>query len=60
MGNKHQCGWNPIQSYLNLSEKLYQRVLPQVPTKPEWVIFNKVLAQDLGLNADVASMNSFL
>jgi len=45
-----QAGWNLDNSYLGLPEMFY-RQLPPVPVPvPELVLFNQVLAEQLGLN----------
>jgi serine/tyrosine/threonine adenylyltransferase len=45
-----EIGWNFDNSYLNLPELLYKKVLPTPVSKPRPILINYPLAKDLGLN----------
>lgn len=46
-------GWNFDTSYLNLPGAFYAPAQPVAVKLPQLVLFNRALARDLGLNADV-------
>ena len=46
-------GWHFDNSYTRLPEYLYARLNPVPVAAPKMVIFNRALAQDLGLDADL-------
>lgn len=46
-------GWHFDNSYTRLPEYLYTRLNPVPVAAPKMVIFNRALAQDLGLDADL-------
>jgi uncharacterized protein YdiU (UPF0061 family) len=48
-----QNGWNLEHTYAALPEVLFQRVAPEPVKRPEWIIFNRELAQSMGLDAEV-------
>jgi uncharacterized protein YdiU (UPF0061 family) len=49
--NKNQFGWNFDNTYVRLPEVFFERVNPAPTPKPQMVLFNEKLAQNLGLNA---------
>lgn len=48
--NKNSVGWNFENSYAKLPEFFYTKQNPALVRKPELVVLNKPLAEDLGLN----------
>jgi uncharacterized protein YdiU (UPF0061 family) len=50
--NQNHMGWRFDNSYSKLPSLLYSPVLPTKVTSPELVIFNKNLAESLGLDSD--------
>ncbi|MDP3386923.1 MAG: YdiU family protein [Eubacteriales bacterium] len=51
--NKPTLGWRFDNSYLDLPGMLYTQVLPTKARSPELVLFNKNLAESLGLRSDI-------
>ncbi|MCM3781856.1 YdiU family protein [Neobacillus mesonae] len=47
------AGWNLDNSYSRLPELLYKNILPTAVNSPHIVVFNKPLAQSLGLDAEL-------
>lgn len=47
MSKKNTFNWD--NTYLNLPDNFYRKVLPSIPTSSELVVFNKNLAEKLGL-----------
>ena len=50
--NRRDAGWNFENSYVRLPEAFYVRLTPKPVSTPKLVIFNRALAQFLGLNPD--------
>jgi uncharacterized protein YdiU (UPF0061 family) len=48
----HGRGWKLEQSYLKLPEAFYTRQAPEAVSGPKLVLFNRQLAQDLGIDPD--------
>ncbi len=48
-----ETGWNFDNSYLHLPTALYTRLDPTPVRSPKLILFNHILADSLGLNADV-------
>ena len=48
-------GWNFEHTYAQLPEIFYKRQKPADVPAPQMVLFNRELAEDLGLNADILS-----
>lgn len=58
MGNELQilkcdAGWRWDNTYTQLPPSAYARVLPTRVASPRWVLFNRCLAEELGLDAEV-------
>ncbi|TAA69745.1 protein adenylyltransferase SelO [Planococcus salinarum] len=52
------AGWNFDNSYARLPEKFYTKTDPEPARTPELVIFNKELAESLGLDAELLNSDS--
>jgi len=50
--SRRDAGWNFDNSYVRLPEAFYVRLNPKPVSTPKLVIFNRALAQFLGLNPD--------
>ncbi|SEB19665.1 Uncharacterized conserved protein YdiU, UPF0061 family [Thalassobacillus cyri] len=53
MTHINEMGWNFDKSYTRLPEAFYEKAEPATVHSPELVIFNKSLAETLGLNSDL-------
>ena len=50
--SRRDAGWNFDNSYVRLPEAFYVRLNPEPVNTPKLFIFNRLLAQSLGLNSD--------
>jgi uncharacterized protein YdiU (UPF0061 family) len=50
--SRRDAGWNFDNSYVQLPEAFYVRLNPKPVSTPKLVVFNRALAQSLGLNPD--------
>ncbi|WP_179133989.1 protein adenylyltransferase SelO [Halobacillus massiliensis] len=46
------AGWNLNNSYARLPDPFFEKVQPDPVSNPEFAVFNKALAESLGLNSD--------
>ena len=47
---KNNIGWNFDNTYLNLSEMMISKLSPVPVKNPNLILYNKNLAEELGLN----------
>jgi uncharacterized protein YdiU (UPF0061 family) len=50
--DSQQAGWRFENSYTRLPEAFFKRTAPEAVSSPSWVIFNRPLAAEIGLDPD--------